>query len=207
MAVTFTTSTVSNPVGVQGSYPLTQEAAHEGMLADLQAYVSRSYRNQSGGALPFGALLMTDNTPSSNDALAVEIASAATRIVGLAISSMTMEGVSSSSAYVPNPTPVYSDGRIGYPDKETVNVLSKGVAWVYVTEAVAMGDDVRFWNAANTTGGGAVPGSFLGRFAKTAVNNKTTLIQGARWLSETSAAGLVLLELDIPASTFTADVP
>ena len=29
---------------------------------------------------------------------------------------------------------------------------------------------------------------------------------GVRWLSETSAAGLVLLEIDLPGITFTADV-
>lgn len=207
MAVTFTATTVANPIGVQGSYPLTQDVAYEGMIADAQAYVSRSYVNQSGGALPFGALLRTDNTPTSNAVLAVELASAATLIVGLAVGSQVLEGTTGTQAYVPNPTPLAADGRFGYPNAEMVNVLSKGVAWVYVTEAVALGDPVRFWNAANTTGGGAVAGSFVGRFAKTAVASKTTLVTGARWLSETTAAGLVLLELNIPAATFTADVP
>lgn len=203
MAVTFTPTTVANPAGAQGSYPLTQVAGHEGMIADLQAYVSRSFRNQSGAAIPFGVLVATDNTPTSNDQYAVEIASAATGIVGLAVSSLTMEGVSGSSAYTPNPTPVYSDGRVGYPDKETVNVVSKGVVWVYTTEAVALGDAVRFWKVDNT---GSVAGSFLGRFAKTSVTNKTIAITaGARWLSETTGAGLVLLELDIPSCVFSAD--
>ena len=61
MAVTYTATTVTNPAGVQGSYPQVQVKAHEGMIADLQAYVCRSYRNQSGAAIPFGALVMTDN--------------------------------------------------------------------------------------------------------------------------------------------------
>lgn len=200
MAVTFTATTVANPIGVQGSYPLTQDVAYEGMIADAQAYVSRSYVNQSGGALPFGALLRTDNTPTSNAVLAVELASAATLIVGLAVGSQVLEGTTGTQAYVPNPTPLAADGRFGYPNTEMVNVLSKGVAWVYVTEAVALGDPVRFWNATHT-----VTGSLVGRFAKTAVATKTTLVTGARWLSETTAAGLVLLELNIPASTFTAD--
>jgi hypothetical protein len=98
---------------------------------------------------------------------------------------------------------VDSDGRIGYPDKETITVVSKGVVWVYATEAVALGDAVRFWDTENT---GTVAGSFLGRFCKTASTTKTTAITaGARWLSETTAAGLVLLEIDIPACSFTAD--
>jgi hypothetical protein len=173
------------------------------MIADLQAYVSRSFRNQSGAAIPFGVLVATDNDPTSNNPLAVQIATGATLIQGLAVSSLTMEGVSGGSAYTPVPTPVYSDGRIGYPDKETINVVSKGVVWVYATEAVALGDAVRFWDTENT---GTVAGSFLGRFCKTASTTKTTAITaGARWLSETTAAGLVLLEIDIPACSFTAD--
>lgn len=203
MAVTFTATTVTNPTGAQGNYPLVQVKGHEGMLADLQAYVSRSYRNQSGAAIPFGVLVATDNTPTSNDALAVEIASGVTNIQGMAISTMTMEGVSGSSSYTPNPSPTYSDGRVGYPDKETLNVVSKGVIWVYSTEAVALGDAVRFYKADHS---GTVAGAFLGRFAKTAVATKTVEITaGARWLSETSAAGLVLLEIDIPGMTYSAD--
>lgn len=203
MAVTFTPTTVSNPAGVQGSYPQTQVAAHEGMIADLQAYVSRSYRNQSGAAIPFGVLVATDNTPSSNDPYAVDLATGATGIVGLTVSSMTMEGAKAGMVYTPVPTPVYSDGRIGYADKETVNVVSKGVIWVYSTAAIALGDAVRFFNADHS---GTVAGAFLGRFTKTAVATKTVAISaGARWLSETSAAGLVLLEIDIPACTYAAD--
>ena len=203
MAVTFTATSVANPAGAQGSYPLTQVVGHEGMLADLQAYVSRSFRNQTGAAVPYGVLVATDNTPTSNDALAVEIATGVTNIQGLAISSMVLEGVSGGSSYTPNPTPVYSDGRVGYPDKETLNVVSRGVVWVYSTTAVALGDAVRFFKADHS---GTVSGAFLGRFTKTAVANKTVAITaGARWLSETSGAGLVLLEIDIPSMTYSAD--
>lgn len=203
MAVTFTATTVANPSGAQGSYPLSLVKGHEGMLADLQAYVCRSYRNQSGAALPYGVLVATDNTPTSNDPLAVEIATGTTLIQGMAVSSQVLEGASLGSAYTPVPTPVYSDGRYGYPDKETVNVVSKGVVWVYSTAAIALGDAVRFFKADHS---GTVAGAFLGRFTKTAVATKTVEITaGARWLSETSAAGLVLLEIDIPGMTYSAD--
>ena len=203
MAVTFTATTVANPTGAQGSYPLREVAGHEGMLADLQAYVCRSYRNQSGAAIPYGVLVSTDNSPTSNDALAVEIAAGTTLIQGMAVSSQVLEGASLGSAYTPIPTPVYSDGRYGYPDKETVNVVSKGVVWVYSTAAIALGDAVRFFKADHS---GTVTGAYLGRFTKTAVATKTVEITaGARWLSETSAAGLVLLEIDIPGMTYSAD--
>lgn len=202
MAVSFTATTVSNPTGAQGSYPLREVAGHEGMLADLQAYVCRSYRNQSGAAIPYGVLVSTDNSPTSNDALAVEIATGTTLIQGIAVSSQVLEGASLGSSYTPVPTPVYSDGRYGYPDKETVNVVSKGVIWVYSVDAIAIGDAVRFYKADYT---GTTAGAFLGRFGKTAVATKTIAVTGARWVSETAAGGLALLEIDIPGMTYSAD--
>ena len=203
MPVTFTATTVTNPSGAQGSYPLRGVAGHEGMIADLQAYVCRSYRNQSGAAIPYGVLVSTDNTPTSNDALAVEIATGTTLIQGITVDTLTGEGAKAGMVYTPVPTPLYSDGRLGYPDKETVNVVSKGVVWVHSTVAIALGDAVRFFNADYSV---TVSGAFLGRFTKTATATKTTQITaGARWLSETSAAGLALLEIDIPGMTFTAD--
>lgn len=205
MAVTFTPTTVTNPSGVQGSYPLELIPGHEGLIADLQAYVSRSYYNQSGAAIPFGSLVATDNTPSTNDPFAVALATSGTGVVGLAVDGLSFEGVSGSSAYTPNPTNIIADGssRVGYPNTQTVNVLSKGVVWVYTTAAIALGDAVRFFGVDHS---GTVTDAYVGRFTKTAVANKTfALTGGARWLSETTGAGLVLLEIDIPGVTFTAD--
>lgn len=201
MAVTFTATTVSNPTGAQGSYPLREVVGHEGMVADLQTYVSRSFRNQTGAAIPFGALVMTDTT-SGYDALAVKLATATSQIQGMVVSSQVIEGNTLGSAYTPVPTPYYSDGRMGYPDKETVNVVSKGVVWVYTVEAIALTDAVRFYKADYS---GTTTGAYLGRFGKTAVATKTIAVAGARWLSKTTGAGLVLLELDIPGQTYTAD--
>lgn len=207
MAVSFTPTTVNNPTGAQGSYPLREAPGHEGMIADLQPYTCRSYRNQSGGPIPFGALVQTDNTPSSNDTFAIELATGSNLalIQGVAVSSLVHEfvGPQSGASYIPNPTPYAADGRIGYADGQTVNVVSDGVVWVWATEAISLGDAVRFWKVDNS---GTVPGAFQGRWAKTAAVGKTIEIDsGARWLSETTGAGLVLLEINLPVMTFTAD--
>jgi hypothetical protein len=205
MAVSFTPTVVSNPTGAQGSYPLELTVGHEGMIADLQAYVSRSYYNQSGVAIPFGSLVAIDNDPTSNDPFAVLLATSGTGVVGLSVDGLTFEGVAGSSAYTPNPTNIIGDGslRVGYPNGQTMNVVSKGVVWVYSTAAIALGDAVRFFGVDHSS---TVTGAFVGRFTKTAVANKTfAMTGGARWLSETSGAGLVLLEIDIPGITFTAD--
>jgi hypothetical protein len=205
MAATFTATTVANPIGAQGTYPQREGVGHEGMIADLQAYVTRSYRNQSGAAIPFGVPCMTDNSPTSNDAYAIEPATGATGIVGLTIDTLTGEGVSTlaNQAYVPNPSPLLADGRLGYADTRTVNILSKGVIWVWSAVAISLGDAVRFYKVDHS---GTIATAFLGRWGKAAVSTKTIAItSGARWLSESSAAGLVLLEFDLPSATFSAD--
>ena len=205
MAVTFTNTIVNNPEGVQGSYPQELVAGHEGMLADLQAYVSRSYRNQTGAAIPFGRLVATDSSPASNDAYAVELAGGVNGIVGITIDSLTFETVS-QPVYNRDPSPIRTDAEgtehVGYPDKQSLNVMSKGVIWVYTVEAVSLGDDVRAFISDQS---GSTSGADQGRFGSTASAGNTVAIAGARWLSETTGAGLALLELDIPASTFTAD--
>ena len=202
MAITFTATTVSNPSGAQGSYPLDLTAGHEGMLADLQAYVCRSYRNQSGAAIPYGVLVQTDNSPASNDPYAVELVSGVSNIQGMAISSQVLEGASLGSSYTPNPTPVGPNSRYGYPNTETVNVVSKGVIWVYSAEAIALGDAVRFYISDHS---GTLANAFQGRFGKSSVAGVTVAVTGARWVSETTAAGLALLEIDIPGMTYSAD--
>ena len=207
MAVTFTNTIVTNPEGVQGDYPLELVVGHEGMLADLQAYVSRSYYNQTGAAIPFGRLLQLDTTPTTNDVYACELAAGATNIIGISIDCYTFEAVEKANThYIGQPTWIREDAEgeahVGYPNEQVLNVMSKGVIWVYTAEAVSMGDPVRAFVADYSA---TTSGADQGRFGTSAVASNTVLIGGARWLSETTEAGIALLELDIPASTFTAD--
>lgn len=208
MVVNITPTIVANPQGVQGQYPFRMPIGHEGMIADQRDYVSASYRNQSGGVIPFGVLVQTDNDPVGNDVFAVQPAVSGALIQGLALDSFTFEGAS-GGVYQGAPgqypgSAIATDGRMGYPDKQTVNVMSRGIAIVYSCEAIALGDAVRFFGVSHDP---TLAGAFVGRFAKTAVANKTfNITAGARWMSETSAAGLVLLEINLPNMTFSADV-
>jgi hypothetical protein len=206
--VAFTSTAVTNPIGVQSSYPFTSVAAHEGMLGNLTSYDPFTGINQTGAALPFGALVQVDTTTGRDDN-AVTLATGATGNMGILIDSFTFEGVASGNAsYLSTSTGIpgtnlYSDGRPGYPNRKSCNVLRRGQIWVYTTEAVGLTDAVRFWD---TDYSGTTAGSFLGRFCKTASGTRTTLFtNGARWLTKTSAAGLALLEIEMAAATFTAD--
>lgn len=208
MAVTFTPTTITSPIGAQSSYPFTSVASHEGMLGNLTSYDTFTGINQTSAALPFGALVQVDTTASRDDN-AVTLATGATGNMGILIDSFTFEGVASGNAsYLSTSTGIpgtnlYSDGRAGYPNRKSCNVLRRGQIWVYTTEAVGLTDAVRFWKADYS---GTTAGAFIGRFAKTAVTTKSVQItNGARWLTKTSAAGLALLEIEMAAATFTAD--
>lgn len=209
MSLTFTVTASPDPnSGVQLTYPLNIGLGHEGQLADLQAYISRSYINQSGLPLAFGTLAALNQSPGATSEYAIAPVTAATNvIVGLNVDANTFEGATGSAyqaraGYYPNPA-VLADGRIGTPDKQVANIVSKGNVLVYTTDITTkMGDPIRFYiNDVSAS----IPGAFLGRFCISPVAGKTIQItEGARWLS--SATGnLAQLEIDIPATKYTAD--
>ena len=195
MAVTFTATTVSNPTGVQGSYPLRLTVGHEGMIADLQSYVARTGYNESGAIIAFGSVV-TLNT-NGTELSVKKIGGASETIMGIATDSHVFENSGGSIYTLPSKD---ANGLIGYPANQPVNVLSKGVIWVYVNEAVPeLNSDVRIRHTTASS-------KYAGRFDVTADAGKTVKVtNGARWLSTTSGAGLVLLEIDIPALAISAD--
>jgi len=203
MAVTFTDTNVSNPSGAQGAYPLSLTNGHEGLIADLQAYVSRSYTNESGAVIPYGHAVIIDGSATSGLGAKLPAGASATDVLGIAVDSNVFENAAQST-YTATPSNKTADGRVGYPNKQMVNVLSKGVIFVYTTDAVALGDAVRIYHTDSASA--ASNGGYKGRFAKDAEAGKSFLVSaGARWLSAASAGSIALLEIDIPTLTVTAD--
>lgn len=203
MPVTYTPTVVTNPQGAQGTYPLAMTVGQEGGIADLQAYVSRSYRNQSGAVIPFGSLVLTDNTPTTLDVFAVELAGGATfsvpLVAGIASQVSIYEGALGGRY---DTGAIDAVGRLGYPNLQTVSVVTKGVLWVYSVHAIALGDLVQYFAVTDHP---TTVGAHVGRWGKTAVTGRTRPVTaGARWLSETAGAGLALLEIDIPTLTIGA---
>ena len=115
MTVSYSATTVANPEGAQGSYPLAQTKGHEGMLADLQAYVSRSYRNETGAVVPFGHLLIQNGSGTVDASGKLLAGASATDVIGVAIDSNTFTIDADAKT---------ADGRVGYKDKATMNVLT-----------------------------------------------------------------------------------
>ena len=195
MAVSYTDTTVANPEGAQGSYPLAQTKGHEGMIADLQAYVSRSYRNETGAVIPFGHLLIQNAAGTVDASGKLPAGASATNVVGLALDSNTFTIDAGAKT---------ADGRVGYKAKATMNVMTSGVAYVYSKDAIAIGDAVRVYHTDGASA--ASTGAYLGRFGKTAAAGKTfEVTAGARWLSSCAAGGIAQLEIDVNALAVSAD--
>ena len=202
MAISFTDTNVSNPSGAQGSYPLVLTNGHEGLIADLQAYVSRSYTNESSAVIPYGHAVIVDSSATSGLGAKLPAGATALDVLGIAVDSNVFENA--AGTYSQTPSNKTADGRVGYPAKQMVNVLSKGVIFVFTTDAVALGDSVRLYHTDSASASSNK--GYKGRFAKDAEAGKTFAVTaGARWLSAASAGSIALLEIDIPTLTVTAD--
>lgn len=202
MPVSFTPTTITNPQGVQGAYPLRLPAGHEGLIADLRSYDTYTAVNQTGAALPIGALVKVDNaTGRAPEAVTLADAADTQLIRGIVTDQYTFEqgGTYSNTLY----NAVAADGRPGIPDDHSLNVMTRGVIWVYSAHAIVLGDSVRFFRDDYS---GTLAGAFQARFGKTAVNGDTVLAtSGFRWMSETAAPGLVQLSFDMNAAVFVPD--
>lgn len=83
-------------------------------------------------------------------------------------------------------------GTVGVLPKRQLNVMQQGRVWVMVDVAVAVTDTVY---VRYTTNGAALAGTFT----NSADTAKARIVYGAKFLTATTGAGLVLLELDIGA--------
>lgn len=205
--IVFTPTIVSNPEGVQGSYPQKMTLGKEGEFAYINDYTVFTGRNNQGNVLPFGVLVAGAGNASDPNNMNLDIANAAAdNIVGLSIISNTFEG-NVSSAYAPRAgyypgNPIDANGRLGYPTTQTVSYARKGSVWVYSATAVTPGEPVLFYLSDYS---GTLANAFQGRFTKTPVAGTTIAINtGAEWVSRTAGPGLAVLDFDVLQMTFTA---
>lgn len=192
MTISYSESLVSSPAGVQGSYPQNLTRGHEGMLGDLQAYVSRSYMNETGAVIPFGHAVLANASGVADQSAKLPAGASASGVIGIALDSNTFKAEATA------------DGRKGYPGSQAMNIASKGVVYVFSKDAIAVGDAVRLYHTDGVSASST--GAYAGRFGKTAAAGKTfEVTAGARWLSSCAAGGIALLEIDIPGVAVNAD--
>ena len=101
MAISFTDTNVSNPSGAQGSYPLVLTNGHEGLIADLQAYVSRSYTNESSAVIPYGHAVIVDSSATSGLGAKLPAGASALDVLGIAVDSNVFENAAGTYSQTP----------------------------------------------------------------------------------------------------------
>ncbi len=160
---------------MQTSYSIDQAAAFAGMKGD-GAPVQDVVTGENAAAVLFGSYACLDSAVGSikAPAAAVDI-TAIGKQVGVVLAKQDM--VSSAS------------GSAQYPAKSAVPVMKKGRVWVTVEDAITVGTstvNVRYAGTGNK-----------GAFAGAAVSSETAVLPGARWLSNTTGAGVALLEINL----------
>jgi hypothetical protein len=185
MAVTFTTSGTASAGGVQQSYALTHAALLEGQLADIRDNTISTCINETAVVQPFGDLQVYN--------VAGTVANSATTISG---ATGTVLGVNILT-YV-DETAVNSDSRPGVKIDQVMNVANEGAVAVYVTGTVTPASPVRVLYSASGTGK-------AGQFSHAFASGKTVRLSNARFLTSTTGSGLVVLELNGPSFTLSAD--
>jgi hypothetical protein len=185
MAVTFTTSGTASAGGVQQSYALTHAALLEGQLADIRDNTISTCINETAVVQPFGDLQVYN--------VAGTVANSATTISG---ATGTVLGVNILT-YV-DETAINSDSRPGVKIDQVMNVANEGAVAVYVTGTVTPASPVRVLYSASGTGK-------AGQFSHAFASGKTVRLSNARFLTSTTGSGLVVLELNGPSFTLSAD--
>lgn len=157
----------------QTSYAIQADQAFAGLLADFDSSVrsSISLANEESAAVEYGRGVTFGTAPTEQFALP---ASTGFIFAGVVVHKQAHDDLD-------------ADGPV---EGENAEILNRGRVWVIVEEAIAITDPVFLRHTANVF----TPGSFR-TDADTANADELT---NCRWLTETSAAGIALLEVNAP---------
>lgn len=172
-------------MSVQTSYGSGMPVAFAGMKADSGEDDCRSFSQAEASAeVPFGVAVAQGASGSK----AILPADANSKIVGVVVH---------SHDYVPG----IQLGDTGIKPKNMMSVMAQGRIWVLVEEAVAVNDPVFVRHTAN--GAGKLQ---KGAFRNDIDTDKCISVPGARFITASSGAGIVQIEIDIPANFAAANV-
>lgn len=171
----------------QTTYSENPAIAQLGLLGDngMTDKVSR----YSAAVIPYGRCVSLDTTPGK-----VKLPAAALDILDANSESRPVEGIvirtDAIEEQAANSLGVAAANVAAYPIGYNFSVLRKGRIWVWAEEAVTPADQVF---VRHTASGDEIPGNFR-------QDDDTTtaaLLKGARFMSTTTAAGFVLLEVNL----------
>jgi len=157
-------------INLQATYGVQQAVGYAGAPATMHGWDADSYIvDKAGAVIPFGvAVSIKGNVIATGTERSIIIGGTAAMFAGVTYRDITMP-------------PIASGGTEGYPPGWVAGVMTRGDMWVTVTDAVAVGDVVKFVTA---TGVFAAAG--------------TILLPHARWMRGAAAGGLAILRLGQP---------
>jgi hypothetical protein len=185
MAVTFTQTTTGTTGGVQQAYELQHDPLLEGQLSDIRDNTIGTYINETGAVIAFGnvvAYASGGTVPNS----AKTLGGATETVVGVNVLTYVDE------------TALDSNSRPGVKATQAMNVANEGAVAMYVHGSVDPSTAVRVVHTATGT-------RLAGQLLASGLSGKTARLANARYLSSVTGSGLVIVELNGPSFTLTAD--
>ena len=185
MAVTFSGAILGAAGGVQQSYALTHVALVEGQLSDIRDNTIGTYVNETGSVIPFGNVVAFNQAGTVANS-ARTIGSGTAIVAGVNVLTYVDE------------TALDGDLRPGVKDKQVLNVANEGAVAMYVHGSVNPATAVRVVHTATGV-------RYAGQLLASGWSGRTAVLSNARFLSSITGSGLVIVELNGPSFTLTAD--
>ena len=168
----------------QTSYAQIFTAAFAGMLGDYPDARVESAVNGESVNVPAGIFMVEDATLSRTAKMMTAATGAGAKLIGAVINTFARN---------PGDADVQLSGtNDAYTPNKTMPLLTRGTFWAVSESAFAIGDDVYVRHTAN--GGLTQKGAVTSGAGTTTGCRKLT---GARVLRSSTAAGVVLLEIDV----------
>lgn len=152
-----------------------EQPLFEGQIYSAKRFDADSLANSLGAVFPFGRVIV-----ETTEGQAALPSATGQNVVGIHGATFVNEQIKDSN------------GDSGVPSNQPVTNVSRGQVSVYFEEAVGVGDPVFF---RHTAGGG---GSIVGRFRNDADTATCDQISAARVVVGTTAAGLGVIEINLP---------
>lgn len=182
---TFSSVSSGSAGGVQQTYPLTHVALLEGQLSDIRENTIGTYVNETSSVIAFGNAVVFNSGGT--------IAQSARTVSGTAL---PLAGINILT-YV-DETVLDANSRPGVKATQTMNVANGGAVAVYVHGTVTPATTVRVQHTASGV-------RYAGQFSAASFSGRTAVLANARYLSSVTGSGLVIVELNGPSLSLTAD--
>lgn len=184
MALTFTTTASTTDDGAQIAYAMIGDRGFPGQIATIGPSTILTGANETGARIAYGVPLGLNGSGVLPNSASVRTTAGA--LLGISVRTQVSMRDGPTS---------YADG---IPDGAAINILTQGLIFLEVYEALAIGDALRYFKS----------GTNIGKWGKTASTGNSLALAAGGWVIRKAAAagGVAVVEINTPAQlTVTAD--